>query len=121
MYALAITATEMRFRPFAYRVAEYLYVLILLLLAKDASKVSVGISQVSIRHYMELRGVSQFGSLRLALSGRNNLKICCEIIDNKSITSLSDLSVSYNGHSTRFYRKLLERNHSIFNSDKARN
>lgn len=113
MMAAAITATEMNFRPLFYRLIEYTYVSLLILWRLDASSVSVGISQISIRHYVSLEGVTQFQSLRYSISAKKNLATCCKIIEAADGNSLGQICNSYNGAGTRFYRMELEKNYKF--------
>ena len=110
--AASITLAEMRFRPLTYRIFEYFYVVILLSLGRDVGRVSVGISQISIRHIERYEEVNQFNALRLALSARNNLRVCCLILEEKSVKSIKDVARLYNGRSTLFYKRTLEFYHS---------
>lgn len=109
--AAAITATEMYFRPLPHRLIEYLYVALLLLSGRDATAVSVGISQISIRHYVSLEGKTQFEALRSSVSARANLAICCKIIETNKCESLEDVSKLYNGSSNQYYRLKLKQNY----------
>lgn len=113
MMAAATTATEMHFRPLLHRLVEYFYVFLLLILGKDAGSVSVGISQVSIRHYISHEGTTQFQSLRHSMSAKKNLTICCKIIEAENCDSLDDICSSYNGNSTRYYRRKLQKNYNL--------
>lgn len=107
MLAVAFTLTEMEFRTFYHRLIEYIYVFLLLSMGKDASKVSVGVSQVSIRHYMSQEGIGQFSSLVRSFSLRSNLRACCLIISRESDRSLDNLCRVYNGSGTGYYRRLV--------------
>jgi hypothetical protein len=120
LMAVAVTATEMQFRSWLHRVFEYIYVLLLVVLRRNAGTVSVGISQISIRHYVSLEGKSQFQSLLLSMSASNNLATCYQIIETEDIKSLYHLCRAYNGKSTRFYRITLERNHALLCQLEAR-
>lgn len=113
MFAAAVTATEMQFRPFGYRMIEYSYVLLLVLLRRDAGSISVGVSQISIRHFASFEGDSQFKSLLRAMSARKNLATCCKIIEAMDANHLNDVRAAYNGDSTVFYRKALQRNYDL--------
>jgi hypothetical protein len=113
MLAAAITATEMQFRPFSHRLVEYTYVLSLILLGRDAGAVSIGVSQISIRHFMALEGTNQFQSLLWAMSARKNLTTCSKIIEVMDVKNLNDVCAAYNGASTVFYRRALQRNFDL--------
>lgn len=113
MFAVAVTATEMQFRPFWHRLVEYLYALSLILLGKDAGPISVGVSQISIRHFVSLEGANQFQSLLRAMSARKSLVTCCKIIEAMDAENLNDVRVAYNGESTLYYRKALQRNFDL--------
>lgn len=110
MMAIAAIATEMRFRTIFHRIVEYIYVILLLLLGKDAGHISVGIGQISIRHYQNIFGISQISSLILSLSARGNLVACCEFIERLGPKNLEELAFLYNGKSTVFYRRALREN-----------
>lgn len=120
MFAVAVTATEMQFRPFWHRLVEYTYVLSLILLGRDAGAISVGVSQISIRHFGSLEGTNQFQSLLWAVSARKNLVTCCKIIEAMDADSLNDVRVAYNGESTLYYRKALQRNFDLLREMDAR-
>lgn len=113
MFAVAVTATEMQFRPFWHRLVEYTYVLSLILLGKDAGPISIGVSQISIRHFVLLEGTNQLQSLLWAISARKNLVTCCKIIEAMDAENLNDVRVAYNGDSTLYYRKALQRNFDL--------
>lgn len=110
LMAAAITITEMQFRSLLHRLAEYTYVFILILLGRDASSVSVGISQISIRHYVSLEGTTQFQSLISSMSAKKSLAACCKLIDPISQNSLDEVISLYNGNCTSYYRAELQRN-----------
>lgn len=110
LMAAAITATEMQMRNFTQRTAEYILVFIMLGLGRNTRNVSVGISQISLRHYETLAGAQGFKALLLSLSPRENLKLCCTIIASNNCVSLDDLVATYNGSGTNYYRATLERN-----------
>lgn len=120
MFAVAVTATEMQFRPFWHRLVEYTYALSLILLGRDAGPISVGVSQISIRHFMSLEGTNQFQSLLWAMSVRKNLATCCKIIESMDAENLNDVRVAYNGESTLYYRKALQRNFDLLREMDAR-
>lgn len=113
MFAVAITATEMQFRPFWYRFVEYTYVLFLIIFRRDAGSISVGVSQISIRHFVSLEGTNQLQSLLFALSARKSLATCCKIIEAMDAENLDDVRLAYNGKSTVYYRKALQRNFDL--------
>lgn len=113
LLATAITATEMQFRPLLHRLAEYTYVLLLLLLGRDAGAVSVGISQISIRHYVSFERTTQFQSLLLSMSAKKSLSTCCKIVGAESNKSLEHICRVYNGNSTRYYWRALRKNHTL--------
>ena len=120
MFAVAVTATEMQFRPFWHRLVEYTYVLSLILLGKDAGPISVGVSQISIRHFVSLEGANQFQSLLWAMSARKSLVTCCKIIEAMDAENLNDVRVAYNGESTLYYRKALQQNFDLLQELNAR-
>jgi len=120
MFAVSVTATEMRFRPFWHRLVEYMYVLTLILLGKDAGPISVGVSQISIRHIVSLENTNQLQSLLYAMSARKNLAICCKIIEAMDAKSLNDVRVSYNGESTLYYKNTLKQNFDLLQEMDAR-
>lgn len=120
MFAAAVTATEMQFRPFWHRVVEYTYVLSLILLGRDAGTISVGVSQISIRHFVSLEGINQFQSLFRAMSARKNLATCCKMIEEMDAEHLNDVRVAFNGNSTIYYRKALQRNYDLLREIDAR-
>lgn len=120
MLAAAVTATEMQFRPFWHRLVEYTYVLFLIILGRDAGPVSVGVSQISIRHFVSLEGISQFQSLLRAMSVQRNLATCCKMIEAMDAEHLNDVRVAYNGDSTIYYRKALQRNYDVLQEIDAR-
>lgn len=113
MMAVAITATEMQFRPLLHRLVEYCYVSFLLILGRDAGAVTVGISQISIRHYVSLEKITQFQSLILSMSAGENLIVCCKLVQAANSEVLDDVAKAYNGNSTQFYRAALRRNYAI--------
>ena len=120
MFAAAVTATEMQFRPFWHRVVEYTYVLSLILLGRDAGTISVGVSQISIRHFASLEGANQFQSLLRAMSARKSLATCCKMIEAMDAEHLNDVRVAFNGNSTIYYRKALQRNYDLLREIDAR-
>ncbi|WP_123642826.1 hypothetical protein [Histidinibacterium lentulum] len=110
--AASITLTEMKFRPWSHRLVEYLYVLGLIALRRDVSTITVGVSQISIRHYKNYQGAGQFEALRQSMSAINNLRLCCAIIEDQSIKTPRDAARKYNGASSVFYRNSLSLNFS---------
>lgn len=122
MFAAAITATEMEFRPLWHRLAEYAYATFLILFGRDAGSITVGVSQISLRHISKLERTNQFQSLCRAMSARKNLEICCKMIDEMDVNHLDDLQLAYNGTGTIFYRKALVRNYNrLLDLDTMRN
>lgn len=111
--AAAITATEMQFRSLVHRLVEYVYVAILIFFGRDASAISVGISQISIRHYISLEGTTQFQSLLLSMSAKENLATCCKLINTMNQNSLKQICLLYNGNSTNYYWMELQKNYEI--------
>lgn len=112
-FAAAITATEMQFRPFWQRSVEYIYVLLLILLGRDAGSISIGVSQISIRHIVSIEGTNQLEALLWALSARNSIGTCCKIIEAINTEDLDQVRVAYNGVGTTYYRKVLQRNYGL--------
>ena len=110
-FAVAVTATEMQFRPFWYRMAEYTYAMALILLGRDAGSISVGVSQISIRHFSSFEDTNQFKSLLRAMSARKSLVTCCKMIETMDAENLEEVQTAYNGGSTVFYRRALQRNY----------
>lgn len=120
--AVAITATEMQFRSLFHRVVEYIYVGILLLLMKNVDSISIGISQISIRHYVTLKGVTQYEALISSMSAKDNMDLCCTLVHDAKCENLEELICVYNGNSTWFYRKALMANYSAVQQlEKRRN
>ena len=111
--AVAVTATEMQFRPFPHRCVEYAYVLCMLLFKQDVSFVSVGISQISIRHYRSQFGFSQFQALFHSMSAQKNLLLCCKLLESSNMNTLDKMREVYNGKSTFFYKRALRKNHEL--------
>jgi len=116
LMAAAVTATEMQMRGFMQRMAEYILVCAILLLGKDAQWVSVGISQISLRHYYALADAKGFKALFMSLSPSENLRMCCILINSTNAVNLDDLANAYNGKSTVFYRSCLKQNYAAINS-----
>lgn len=108
--AAAVTLTEMYFRPLPARALEYLYVFVLLLFHRDYLHVSVGISQVSLRHIYRSQGKTGLALLSLAMNPRKILNECCLVIGTFDQLSVPSMAKEYNGNSTYFYRRLLEKN-----------
>lgn len=113
MLAVAVTATEMQFRPFWHRLVEYSYVLLLIVLRRDAGSISVGVSQISLRHFTSCEGTNQFQSLLCSMSAQKNVSTCCKIIEEMNAKHLNDVRTAYNGDSTIFYRKALRKNYDL--------
>ena len=111
--AAAVTATEMQFRPFWHRLVEYSYVLLLIILRRDAGLISVGVSQISIRHFTSFEGTSQLQSLLRSMSAQKNISTCCKIIERMDAKHLNDVRAAYNGDSTVYYRKALRTNYDL--------
>ena len=110
LLAVAITATEMQFRPLLCRFSEYIYALSLIAFGRDAGSVSVGVSQISIRHFVALEGINQLQSLLWAMSAQKSLTTCCKMIEGLNVRGVDDLRAKYNGNSTVFYRIVLRKN-----------
>ena len=113
MLAAAVTATEMQFRPFPHRLVEYTYALLLLLLARNVGSISIGVSQISVRHFTAIEGISQLQSLFWATSARNSLATCCKLIEAMGAEDIDDVRKAYNGNSTVHYRKALQKNYGL--------
>lgn len=111
LLAVAVTATEMHFRPLTFRCIEYLVVILRLCVGRDVGSFSVGISQVSLRHYMVTYRIGPFAAIRLAMSAEENLKICCALLDSWRCETIEAACDGYNGNSTIFYKRLLSRNY----------
>lgn len=110
LFAVAVTATEMHFRSLPHRIAEYVYVLLLLFFGRDAGAVSVGVSQISLRHFVALEKTNQLRALLMSVSARDSLRVCCNLIKALDTKSLEEVARAYNGKSTWFYRKELQGN-----------
>lgn len=113
MFAAAVTATEMQFRPFWHRLIEYCYVMVLTILKRDAGSISVGVSQISVRHFASFEGTSQFQSLLRSMSAQKSISTCCKIIDAMDANHLNDVRAAYNGNSSIYYRRALKRNYEL--------
>lgn len=120
MFAVAITATEMQFRPLVLRLLEYIYAVSVILFGRDAGHISVGVSQISIRHIVSLEGTNQFQSLLLAMSARKSLAACSRVIEAMDARNLNEVRIGYNGQSTMYYRIALQRNFDLLRKMEAR-
>lgn len=108
--AAAITLTEMYFRPLPARLVEFVYASLLYLFGRDYLSVSVGISQISLRHITERNGLRGFRLLYHTLNSVRCLDECCFFIANLKAARLVDISHQYNGRSTVFYLALFRKN-----------
>lgn len=111
--AAAVTATEMYFRPLPYRIIEYIYVALLIILGRDASSISLGISQISIRHYVSLESVNQFQAFRFSMSARENIATCCKLLDSNKWGSPEEVCKFYNGKSSPYYSMKLKQHYEL--------
>lgn len=111
--AAAVTATEMEFRTAMHRFFEYIYAAALVFLNKDASAISIGVSQISIRHYIYFEGGTQFNAIISLMSVNKSIETCCKIIEKSKCKNIEDLSRKYNGNSTIFYLIMLSKNYTI--------
>jgi hypothetical protein len=89
-------------------------------LGRDAGSISVGVSQISIRHFSSLEGTSQFQSLLRAMSAQKSLATCCKIIEKMNAEHLDDVRIAYNGESTFYYKNALQRNFDLLREIDAR-
>ena len=108
MLAAALTISEMRFRTWTHRLIEYSYVLILILIRQDAGSVTIGVSQISVRHIRNLLDTNDFGALRAATSAETSLKMCCQLIGSYSELSIRDVALRYNGDCSIYYLSTLD-------------
>lgn len=109
-WAVAVTLTELQFRPLWFRLLEYGYALFLLSFGGKAGSVSVGIAQISLRHYSEKLNFGLWYGLVASTSARVNIRLCGLLIaeiDNKDALSVARL---YNGNATKQYYADLEKN-----------
>ena len=105
--AAAITLAEMRFRMFPHRVLENVLVLALIAACRDPGHISIGISQISLRHFSRILGVSSLAALRGSTSAETNLHTCCALISEYSTSNISEILSNYNGRSSIFYKKAI--------------
>lgn len=112
LLAVAVTAAEMKFRPFPLRLVEYIVVFIAMCFGKSVGKFSIGISQISIRHRVLDFEESEFQSILSLMSARKSLETCCSIIAKHPCTSLQLVAESYNGRCSVFYSVELKKNYT---------
>lgn len=108
LHAAVITLTEMRFRALTHRILEYCLVLFLLLRGRDPGAVSIGISQLSVRHLKRILGVGNLSALRASMSAERNLYCCCVLASELQSSGLPDLLRGYNGRTSIFYIRAAE-------------
>lgn len=105
--AAAITLTEMYFRPLPIRMAEYVLAGLLCAVGKEYLHLSVGVSQLSLRHIHQRCENSGLGLIFLTSDPARCMNECCHFIRSLEYGNLSDLADCYNGNSTKHYTRLL--------------
>lgn len=106
--AAAITVSEMEFRPFFARVAEYTYAICLLLFKRDVSTLTLGVSQVSLRYFQDEYNLGVFQAVSASMSVQCNIVLCCGLLSKASIKSLDEAIQIYNGQGTWYYRRKVQ-------------
>lgn len=105
----AIICTEMEFRSLAFRIAEYCVTAFLLLNGRDIGHISLGIAQVSVRHYRDFLGYSNKDAWKASMRFKENWKICALIVASVGSLESADIIKAYNGRSTRYYAQTFAR------------
>lgn len=114
-YVLAMLITECYFRNSFHRTLEYLaWILLYKLCPSRELKLSVGLAQVQVRHWINLKfiGSSQpsFSTLQKALNPYVNYDICLAYLEDslKEGASLGELALIYRGRVGQHHYKVLE-------------
>jgi hypothetical protein len=125
-YILAIILTESHFRNSYQRTKEYvLWFLLYLFSPERVHKLSVGIAQIQIRHWVNLNFIESdrpsLSSLQKMMNPYLNYDVCSAFLDtylNQNI-SLENISVIYRGRSGVYYCKVLKSAYNYVNNMKA--
>ena len=111
--AAAITLTEMYFRPNIIRLAEHMVALVRRALGMSIGHLTLGISQVSIRHVEQSHRHADKSALDQLMQPAFGLRECCRFIASHRWETQDDLLHVYNGVSSKFYARLLAKNHVV--------
>ena len=108
--AAAITLTEMYFRPSYWRLGEFFLALWLQLVQRDSKYLSVGVSQISLRHVCLRYSCNEKHALETLMDPRKCIENCCYLLAQENWSSIRELANFYNGNCSAAYLKLLEVN-----------
>lgn len=120
LMAAAVTLTEMHFRPWTWRVAEFFLATFKLALGQDIRHLTLGVSQISVRYYYDILGLTKLEALLEALSVKNNLWLCCKLLEQIDVIKPDIVAHYYNGYSTIFYKRRLSKMHTKLYEYQAR-
>lgn len=117
--AASITLTEIRFRTLLHRLCEYAMVILLIFRKQDPGHLSIGISQISIRHFRQFLATDNLGALKAAMVHQSCLHVCCSLIDDTGARTIGEVAHKYNGRCSPYYLRALGTIHSrILNGER---
>lgn len=108
--SVAIIATEMRFRPTYFRLFEYM-VLLVLLIANRKPNISVGISQMSYRHWNFAADATTFEIMRRVLNPHENYRVVRRFLIYADSTEMA--LRKYNTRTSKLYFHEFSKNLSL--------
>lgn len=119
IFAAATTLTEMSFRPWLWRAFEYIYALTIHAIGRDIGGITLGVSQISLRHFRDLRNLSDRQSIFASMSVRQNLSLCCELVEEVYPLETETVAEHYNGNATSFYKRRLSETYGRLRAQRA--
>ena len=112
--AAAIICAEMQFRPFVFRIGEYIYALIRLAINKNIDSMTLGVAQVSLRHYRDFLAVDRWRAVLASTDLRTNWQMCCLYLEKYGCYDVETAVNAYNGVATTYYRRTVSNYFAVF-------
>jgi hypothetical protein len=82
---------------------EYVFVWILYFLGRSIEGYTLGIGQISLRHFKARFAHSDFESILASKSLAKSFDLCCHIVSLASDQSDKEIVATYNGSCTEYY------------------
>lgn len=114
--AAAITFAEMQFRPLWWRTAEFSLALVRYALGLSIAHLTLGISQISVRHVLNKHKQSEFWAIKSLSSPQFSFELCCELLSENGKQEIGEQIRFYNGNASTFYKRLVHISFDRFSS-----
>jgi hypothetical protein len=109
-YAVAFILTERMFRGPFFRMGEFLYSIMFLLIFRIDPKITLGHCQVSFPYWRRHYGTDTLSLLMATWSLADSYQLCCNFLAANEGKSIQQMLVSYNGKPSKIYVEYFTQN-----------